>query len=90
MGSGFTGDWDGRRPPVHQPPDSPYTLDQLRAASRILGAELGFGWKVEVEERPEGPRLVVEKSLSHEGPPIIAATLKEARHRVAEYIRENQ
>ena len=89
--SGFTGDWDGRRPPVHaRPPDPPYTLDQLQASARILAAELGFGWKVEVEERPEGPRLVVKKSLSHEGPPIVAATLKEARKRVAEYIRENQ
>jgi hypothetical protein len=70
-------------------PDPPYTLDQLQASARILGAQLGFGWEVEAEERPEGPRLVMKKSLSQDKP-IIAATLKEARHRVAEYIRENQ
>ena len=89
MGSGFTGDWDGRRPPVHQPPDPPYTLDQLQASARILGAQLGYGWEVKATERPEGPRLEVKKALSHEGEPIIAATLKEARKRVAEYKGED-
>jgi hypothetical protein len=92
MGSGFTGDWDGRRPPVHaRPPDPPYTLDQLQASARILGAELGYGWAVKATDGPEGPRLEVRKSLSQDGPPVVvAATLKKARKRVAEYIRENQ
>ena len=89
--SGFSGDWDGRRPPVHQPPDPPYTLDQLQAAALVLRDELGIGWKVWAATYPEGPRLIVRKwpPPRNDGGWIIAPTLEEARKRVTEYKGED-
>ena len=80
--SGFSGDWDGRRPPVHRPPDPPLSLEGLETAARILQDQLGPDWMVRTTAYPKLRLIAHEWPMRPGGRWIVAKTLEEARQRI--------